>query len=369
MADNAAPAVTAPAAPAAEGSPPNGATAPPQAAAGGAPPPAGAKPGDAAAAKPADPKPNWDAATKAEKAAREKVKAAETRAKAAEDAAASKVAELEAKLAAAAPDLDLMSKKDIRALLRRLDVSAVDVANLVADEGKPPTVEEIEARAAAKALAEMKAEKAKQDETAAEAKRKADEKAAADAKSAADEKFAGVVRKQFTSVEAEMKSEGSAEKYKALHVLDKLLPALGLDKGHDDVEYGQDDKGEPLTVRMAGGTASSRSALTLVLQAAGRGEKISVTDALAAVQAKALTVLQQIAELPEVAGQATKKTDKQTPGRAAQPTLNNRTTTAPVTAPASADDEDEPQLGAPMSAVSRAIARVPGLAARLTNGA
>ena len=353
MSDNAAPVETS-AAP--EGAPANGAAAPaPDAAPAGAPP-AADKP--AAAAKPSP----FTQALKVEKNARDKVKAVETKAKGEVEAAKARVAEMEAKLAEVGPLLDLLSKKDARALLAHMGLSAVDVAHLVADEGKPPTLEEIEARATDKALKAVGAEQKKRDEAAAEAKKKADAEALEATQKAQDERFMKAVGKEFASLETELKAagEGGAAKYAHLTVLDKLLPALGVDKGVSRIDLPPASDGTVKTIKLQGGTASQRAALELIIAAADRGERVTVAEALETVQKQALPVLrellQQIAEQPPVGGQPGKQNDQKKNGGAAQPSLTARQTTAPVVAPRG-EDHAPAQTGAPMSAVLAAMAR------------
>jgi hypothetical protein len=308
----------------------------------------GAAAGGKADAKPEEPKrPDWGAAVKAERKAREAVAAAdkkaaeaEARAKKTEDEARARVADLETKAKELQPVLEMLSKKDAKGLLAHLGFSAVDIAHMVAEEGKPPTVEEIEARAVEKATAALREEQKKRDEEAAAARKKTDEEARVAEKKADDARFATAVNNQLKGVAAALEDEANAEKFAIARDVDELLPAIGLDRGSDVITWGKHKNGEPRTVEVEGGTVMSRAALGLILKVLdATGQLLPAAEAIERVQKSAEPVLQKLVGRAKAGGEKpAAKPDQKKNGGAGQPTLTTRSTTGPVIEPAEDDD-------------------------------
>lgn len=350
-----------------------------------------AKPADTGAAKPADAKPveaakpaeeqpkqPWRGALAAERKAREAQasarkaqQAAETKAKEAEDRATARIAELEGQAKQIAPLLEALKSKDpgsLKKLMADFNVSMVDIARQVAEEGKPPTVEEIEARATAQAKSLLEAELKKRDDAAAEAAKKADEARAREAQEDKDRRFVSAVTRELEGATELLGSAEHADKYALANALDKVLPAIGLDKGSTDMEWGEGADGSPLTVTVKGGSPIARAAVSLSLKimhatASEKGgpTRISMAEAIDRVQKAALTAeprLQQLTGLPTSDGKTDKKNDQKKNGGAAQPTLSTRATTGPVV---DAVDEDRGSLVDERAVRKAALAALPHL--------
>lgn len=342
----------------------------------------GAKPAEAkpAEAKPPEeaPKRPFSGALAAERKAREATakarqaeQAAEARAKAAEEKFNARVAELEAQAAGVAPLIAKLRKKDsasVREALGELGLSAVDIAKMVADEGRAPTADELVARAREEAVEAFKAEQKKRDDEAAAERKKADEARAKAEADAEDQKFVKLVTRELESATGLLGSAENAEKYAVAHVLDKVLPAIGLDRGATTIEWGQNSDGSPRTVTVKGGSPIAREAVSLALQIMsatadepGGPTRISMAEAIERVQKAALAAeprLQQLTELPKSDGKTDKKNDQKKSGGAAQPTLSTKTTTGPVV---DAVEEDRGSLVDARSVRKAALAALPHL--------
>lgn len=322
-----------------------------------------------AAAKPEEKPPEaakpraWDA-LEAQRKARASIDKAKAEAKAeiervrAESAA--ERAKAEAALADAkkladelAPLREALSKKDFKTLMGSFGLSMVDVAHQVAEEGKPPTVEEIQQRATEAALAKMREEQAAAAEKAtAEAKARAEREAEEAAKEGA-EKFAAAVRSTVERTMAALTDAANADRFAAARELDELLPALGLDRGKDVVDYGAAQPAE-----ISGGTAITRAAVGLTLRVLqATGEVIPPAEALERIQKQALPVLQKLKGQSQ-AGDAKKpaaKSEKKTSGGEPQPTLSTRGTAGSVTEPDEGDDDQRTDEAAVLAAARKAL--------------
>jgi hypothetical protein len=327
------------------------------------PPEADAKPKESE--KPAEPaKPQWDAAMKREHKAREAIKAAEAREKAA-DARAAK-AEADAKARAEAHDaealklkpiLDALSKKDARALLAATGMSAVDIATMVAEEGKAPTLDEIKAAAVAEATAAMEAKQKERDDAAEKARAEREKTEAAEKAKQDDARFAAQVGREVTAMTAALNDPANAEKLAEIIALDAEHEGLGLDAGSARIEIGKLAGGGPWEVELKGGTPSSRAATGLALKIlVATGERISPVEALERVQK---SVAQKRAERTgRPAGDPKgKQRDQKTNGGAAQPTLSTRSTASAVVEP----EEGDRSTVVDEAAVLQAARRVPSL--------
>jgi len=339
--------------------------------------PAAAKPGAKADAKakpeekPAEePKPKaWDALESQRKAraAIDKAKAeAKSEVEKARAESAAEKAKAEKALADAkalsdelAPLREALTKKDFKALMSNFGVSAVDLAHMVAEDGKPPTVEEIQQRATDAALAKIREEQAEREKvSAAEAAKRAQAQAEADEKASA-EKFTAAVKSTVDRTFAALTDAANAEKYAAARELDEILPALGLDRGEDVVDYGG---GSP--AKISGGTTITRAAVALTLKVLqATGEVIPPAEALDRIQKQALPVLQKL-KGQSPAGDTkkpAKPNDKKPNGGEPQPTLSTRGTASAVTEP----DEDEDDVRTDEAAVLAAARKaLPHLAHR-----
>jgi hypothetical protein len=361
MADNAA-ALEVSAAPPVDAAPavvatPGEAAKPPE---GDGKPKDGEKPAEAA-------KPNWDAAQKRERKAREAIKAAEQREKdadaravKAEADAKAEVAALKAKLEELTPILDAMSKKDAKALLAKMELTAVDIATMVAEEGKPPTVEEIEARAVEKATAALREEQKKRDDAATKDRAEREKAEAAEKAKQDDARFSAQVTREVTAMTTALADPANAEKLADMLALDAEHEGLGLDTGSARIEIGKLASGAPWEVELTGGTPSSRAATGLALKIlVATGERISPVEALERVQK---SVAQKRAERTgksavDPKDPKGKQRDQKTNGGAAQPTLSTRSTASAVVEP----EEGDRSTVVDEAAVLAAARKVPSL--------
>jgi hypothetical protein len=306
---------------------------------------AGAAADPKAPEKPAEPaKPNWDPAMKAEhkardaiKAAKERERAADARATKAEADAKAQIAALQAQAAELQPILDALSKKDARALLAKAGMTAVDIATMIAEEGKAPTVEEIKAAAVEEAKAAVRAEQKERDAQAAKEREEREKAEAAEKTKRDDAHFAAQVTREVTAMTAALSDPANAEKLADIIALDAEHEGLGLDPGSSRLQIGELASGAPWEVELQGGTPSSRAAVGLALKIlVATGERISPIEALERVQK---SVAQKRAERTgKAAGDPkAKQRDQKTNGGAAQPTLSTRATASAVVEPDEGD--------------------------------
>lgn len=302
-------ALAAVAEPAAEPAPAAKADAKPESKAEGAK----VEPGAAAAAEPEKPKEDWDKVLKFRRRAEQEIAAKKAEVAKAVEEANARAKAAEAAAAEVAPLLEALKAKDFRKVLELTGGSMQSVVDAIADEGKAPTPEEIEARAVEKAKAALAEENKKREEAEAERRKKeADEAEAAEVK-----RFEAAKQKHLGRIEAALLD--GKEKFTAATLLDGVLSALGNE-----------------------GSAVAKAALDLTLKIHEKTqEMISPTEALERVQKAVLPSLQSLAEL--VAAQ-TKQPEKKTSGREVQPTLSDRVATGPAVTP----DEEEDDVSSPV---------------------
>jgi len=233
----------------------------------------------------------------------EKAEAAKARAEA---EAAKKAAEEAA--AKANPILEAIKAKDFKKLMAETGMGVEDLVSLIGgEEERPPTVEEIEERASAKAIELLRKEQAERE---AKAKEEAEAKAKAEAEARAEKDRQAIAKHQAKIAEF---LDKAGEEFAAAKAVEKLYGALGFEDGF-----------------------VSKAAMDLIVRVHEETDTVlSIQDAVAQIQKHIAPTLNELKGLF-----ATKEPEKKTSNGAVQPTLSNRTTSGVAAVDTSTDDEE-----------------------------